>query len=131
MSAPTKRSTEAQVKKYSPITISPTAVVSETAILSGTYPITIGSNTVIHPRATIVSEHRPVIVGDNCIISERTTVGSKSKIVDSAEEEQDEVNLEDGVSIEVGAQVEARRIGRGSVVGVNARIKKGAILGKV
>lgn len=32
--------------------------------------------------------------------------------------------------IEVGATVEARRVGEGSVIEVNAKVGKGAILGK-
>jgi dynactin-6 len=41
------------------------------------------------------------------------------------------VFIENGVVIETGAVVEARKIGEGSVVEVNARIGRGAIVGKV
>lgn len=37
----------------------------------------------------------------------------------------------DGVVIEVGAVVEAQSVGDGTVIEVNARIGKGAVLGKV
>lgn len=39
--------------------------------------------------------------------------------------------IENGVVVEVGALVEAKRIGEGSVIEINARIGKGAVIGKV
>ena len=39
--------------------------------------------------------------------------------------------IENSVVLEVGAIVEAKRIGEGSVIEVNAKIGKGAIVGKV
>ncbi len=39
--------------------------------------------------------------------------------------------IENGVVVEVGAIVEAHRVGEGSVIEVNARIGRGAVLGKV
>ena len=39
--------------------------------------------------------------------------------------------LEDYVVVEVGAVVEARRVGEGSVIEVNAKVGKGVVMGKV
>jgi hypothetical protein len=47
------------------------------------------------------------------------------------EEEQTCVQLDDGVVVEIGARVEARRVGAGSHVGVNAHVGRGAVVGQV
>ena len=39
--------------------------------------------------------------------------------------------IDNGVVVEVGAVVEAKRIGEGCVIEVNAKIGKGAVVGKV
>ena len=41
------------------------------------------------------------------------------------------VFIEDYVTIEVGAMVEAKRVGEGTIIEINARICKGAVIGKV
>jgi len=40
------------------------------------------------------------------------------------------VIIEDGVTLEVGAVVEAKRVGQGSVIEINAKVGKGATVGK-
>lgn len=67
-------------------------------------------------------------MGSNCIISERSQIGLQS---DPPDDEEYGVVIENGVVVEVGAVVEARRVGEGTVVEVNAKIGKGAVLGKV
>lgn len=39
--------------------------------------------------------------------------------------------IDNGVVVEVGAVVEGKRIGEGSVIEVNAKVGKGVVLGKV
>lgn len=39
--------------------------------------------------------------------------------------------IEDNVVIEVGAIVEAKRVGEGCLIEVNAKVGRGAVLGKV
>jgi dynactin-6 len=39
--------------------------------------------------------------------------------------------IEDCVVIEVGATVEAKHVGEGSIIEINARVGKGAVIGKV
>ncbi len=41
------------------------------------------------------------------------------------------LTLEDGVIVEIGAKVEARIIGECTHVGINCRVGKGAVIGKV
>ena len=117
-----------------PTSISASAIIAETASLAGTYPINIGDNTVIHPRAKLTSSHAPVIIGKSCIISERCLVGHTSATPETGlknGEDQSAVQLENGVVVEVGAKIEARLVGEGTHIGVNSRVGKGAIIGKV
>jgi dynactin-6 len=41
------------------------------------------------------------------------------------------VILEDYVVLEVGAVVEAKRVGEGSIIEINAKVGRGAVIGKV
>ncbi|KAG4443824.1 hypothetical protein IFR05_000724 [Cadophora sp. M221] len=110
-----------------PTKLSSSLVIAEQTALAGTHLITLGSNTVIHPRTKLNSGYAPISVGSNCIISERSQIGLQS---DPPEDDEYGVVIENGVVVEVGATVEARRIGEGSVIEVNARIGKGAVVGK-
>ncbi|KAJ5809763.1 uncharacterized protein N7503_001981 [Penicillium pulvis] len=60
-----------------PVKADPTTTIADTAVFQGKYPITIGANTVIHPRARFYSYEGPIIVGDGCIISEKAVIGAQ------------------------------------------------------
>jgi len=111
-----------------PTTLASSLVIAENASLTGTYLISLGPNTVVHPRTKFNSTYAPITVGSICIISERSQIGLQSEAVG---DEDEGVVIENGVVVEVGAVVEAKRIGEGSVIEVNAKIGKGAVLGKV
>jgi dynactin-6 len=111
-----------------PTSLASTLVIAENASLTGTNLITLGSNAVIHPRTKLNSTYAPITVGSNCIISERSVIGYQTV---PAGDETEGVVIENGVVIEVGAVVEAKRVGEGSVIEVNAKIGKGAVVGKV
>jgi dynactin-6 len=111
-----------------PTSLASTLVIAENASLTGTNLITLGSNTVIHPRTKLNSTYAPITVGSNCIISERSVIGYQTV---PAGDETEGVVIENGVVIEVGAVVEAKRVGEGSLIEVNAKIGKGAVVGKV
>ncbi|KAL1297315.1 hypothetical protein AAFC00_004866 [Neodothiora populina] len=110
-----------------PCTIHPSATVSDKAIITGSHPVTIDEGCVIHPFAKITSTIAPVRIGKHCIIAERTSTGLSTE---SAASENSVVVIEDNVSIESGAVVEAARVGAGSVVEVNARLGPRAVVGK-
>ena len=111
-----------------PTSLSSMLVIADNASLTGTHLITLGSNTVVHPRTKLSSGFAPIQIGSSCIICERSSIGLQSA---PSEDEKEGVVIENGVIVEVGATVEAKRIGEGSVIEVNARIGKGAIIGKV
>lgn len=123
----TKRSTTASAAPKPPISFAPAISISDSASLVGTMLITIRSDTVIHPRAKVISSFAPVTVGNACILSERSAVGLQSPSDDQPEG----VVIEDYVVIEVGAIVEAKYVGEGSIIEINARVGKGAVIGKV
>ncbi len=116
-----------------PTTISPSTIISETASLTGTRPITLSAHSVIHPRAKLVSTHAPVKIGEWCIISEKASVGLLL-LPHKGEENSDGgegVELFRGVVVETGAVVEARSVGEGTVVEAGAKVGSGAVVGKV
>jgi dynactin 6 len=123
----TKRSTIAPAAPKPPISFAPTISISDLASLVGTKLITIRSDTAIHPRAKVISSYAPVTIGKACILSERSAVGLQSPSDDQPEG----VVIEDCVVIEVGAIVEAKHVGEGSIIEINARVGKGAVIGKV
>ncbi len=111
-----------------PTSLASTLTIAEQASLTGSHLITLGSNTVVHPRARFNSVHAPITVGSNCIICERSSIGYHSE---TANDERQGVTIENGVVVEVGAVVEAKTVGEGTVIEVQAKIGKGAVLGKV
>ncbi|KAJ5637868.1 hypothetical protein N7490_007747 [Penicillium lividum] len=59
-----------------PVKADPTSTIADTAVFQGKYPVTIGANTVIHPRARFYTYEGPIIIGDGCIISEKAIIGA-------------------------------------------------------
>ncbi|KAI6245412.1 Dynactin subunit 6 [Erysiphe necator] len=110
-----------------PTSLDSALIISEQASLTGKNLISLGSNTVIHPRCKLNSLNGSIIIGNCCIISERCRIGLQSE---PTQADAEGVVIENSVVVEPGAIVEARRIGEGSVIEVNSKIGKGAILGK-
>jgi dynactin-6 len=111
-----------------PTSLASSLIIAEQASFTGIYLITMGSNTVVHPRARFNSAHAPITVGSNCVICERSSIGFQSE---TAESDRQGVVIGNGVVVEVGAVVEAKTVGEGTVIEVQAKIGKGAVLGKV
>ncbi|CAK4030203.1 Hypothetical predicted protein [Lecanosticta acicola] len=120
--APSKRSSAAAPpsEPKPPLKIHSLAVISERAQITGSKPIEIGENTIIHPHAAIRSAGGSVTIGDNCTVSETAIVGN----------EEGDVVIGDGVNIETGAIVQAKSVGDGSVIDIKATVGKGAVIGK-
>lgn len=125
-----KRQSTAPPPPKPPAAISSSVTIADNASVTGTYLISIGSLTVVHPRTKLTTLYGPLTVGKNCIISERCNIGLQSAggegiVVGEG------VAIGDGVVIEVGAVVEGKEIGDGCIVEVGAKIGKGAVVGKV
>lgn len=69
-------SSSASSTPRAPLSIHPSSVVADTAVLQGTYQIAIGAGSVIHPRARLYSFEGPLVIGDGCIIGEKSVIGS-------------------------------------------------------
>ncbi|KAE9373454.1 trimeric LpxA-like protein [Stipitochalara longipes BDJ] len=122
-----KRASTMPAPPKPPISLASSLIIAEHASLTGTNLITLGSNTVVHPRARFNSAYAPITVGSNCIVCERSSIGFHSE---AAADERQGVVIENSVVIEVGAVVEAKTVGEGTVIEVQAKIGKGAVLGK-
>jgi len=113
-----------------PVQFSSSVTIAESAVLTGSHPIVVHSESVIHPRARIESLGGRISVGRRCIVHERSTLGAvgvSGRIAEKA------VTLGDYVTVEVGASIEAGDtvIGDGTTVGVQAKVGAGAVIGKV
>ncbi|PWY94471.1 trimeric LpxA-like protein [Aspergillus sclerotioniger CBS 115572] len=73
---PHPRPSQSHPPVRAPITAHPSATISETTLIQGSHPISIGSGTIIHPRARIYSHEGPIIIGNGCIISEKSVIGA-------------------------------------------------------
>ena len=107
-----------------PCTINLSATIADKAQLTGSHPVEIGENVVIHPYARIRAEGGKVVIGKNSVIYERAIVGTAEGAGGG------DVVIGDYVNIETGATVEAKSVGDGTTVEVSAVVKKGAVLGK-
>ena len=124
-SAPSKRPQSTAVATAKPqCRIHPTAIVADKAQITGSYVVDIGENVVIHPHARIKAEHGNVVIGKGCQIAEKAIVGPPEN------ETETDVVLGEGVSIESGVVIEAKKIGDYSTIEVNAEIRAGALVGK-
>ncbi len=100
------------------------ATVADKAQITGSHLVEIGEDVIIHPYARLKAEHGQIFIGKGSIVSEKAVIGRTE-----GGEDVDCV-VGEGVSIESGAVIEARRIGDHSTIEVNARLGKGAIVGK-
>ncbi|PNS16641.1 hypothetical protein CAC42_4605 [Sphaceloma murrayae] len=105
-----------------PCKIDNKAIISDKAMLVGSYTISIGPNAVLHPFAKIDATQAPVTIGEYCIICERATVGGGSQ--------GHAVVIGGHTVVETGAIVEASTIGKGSTVGAFARLGPASELGQ-
>jgi dynactin-6 len=105
-----------------PTKIHPTAIIANHALLTGTYPITIGAGAVIHPYAKIIASEGPVDIGEGCIIWEKAIVGGEGEGA---------IKLSRNVVIETSALIEAGVvIGENSIIEAQAKVAEGAIIGR-
>ena len=124
--SPVNRSSTSKLPT-APLKITPTTLISASASCTGTYPITLESNTIVQLRACLNSQHGPIRVGIGCIISERASIGLSSP--PKSEEEANGVTLSEGVFIGACASVEGASIGAYTVIEAGAKIGKGTVIG--
>ncbi|KAI5789079.1 hypothetical protein EDC01DRAFT_717724 [Geopyxis carbonaria] len=106
--APKARLSEAHVPPP-PCDLASTSIIADAAQLTGTHRVRVGGNSVLHPRCKLNSALGPITIGAHCIISERTLLAAPGP---------EGLTLEDGVTVETNAVVEATRLGAGTTVEV-------------
>ncbi|KAL5373171.1 hypothetical protein DPSP01_012924 [Paraphaeosphaeria sporulosa] len=133
--------------KHTALFIDPSALVAQHAGFTGTQPITVGPNAVLHPHAKVSSALAPVVIGENVVLWERAKIGvgmgdsmdeskrnsvasmaSRTSVRDSSRGEG--TVLGRNVTVEATAVVEAAEVGDGSVIEVGAYVGKGCVIGK-
>lgn len=148
--APDRRSSTvpkrtSMLPKPSSIVVDPSVLIAQHAQLTGTHPITLGPNTVLHPHSRISSALAPVSLADGVIMYERAKVGigmgaeldaeskrtSMASARSSANIRHEGVFLGRNVVVEANAIVEAAEVGEGSVIEVGAVLGSGCVVGKV
>jgi dynactin-6 len=149
---PTDRRTSSIQKRQSVLPkpaslfLDPSVLVAQHAQLSGTLPITVGPNAVLHPHTKISSAVAPVVIGEGVIVYEKVKIGvgmgasqaidsRRSSVMSTASTRDssrgDGTVLGRNVVIETGATIEAAEIGEGTVVEVGAIVGRGCVIGKV
>lgn len=135
--------------KPSSIVLDGSVLIAQHAQLTGTHPITISSNSVLHPHSKISSALAPVFLGEGCVVYERAKIGvgmgaeldvdsRRSSMASSRSSTSmrdpmraDGVVLGKYVVVESNAVVEAAEVGEGSVIEVGAVLGRGCVIGKV
>jgi dynactin-6 len=131
--------------KPSSLTLDSSVLVAQHCQFAGTYPITVGADTILHPHSKISSALAPVTLEEGVIVYERVKIGvgiggdtedSRRSSVQSAASARDSMTAKGtvigpNVVIETGAIIEAAEIGEGSVIEVGASIGRGCVIGKV
>lgn len=115
-----------------PVSVHSTTTVSETATFHGIYPITIGSGTVIHPRARLYSFEGPIQIGDGCIIGEKTLIGDNEPNSSSSTDASGGILTRISSSVVIGPQSTIRTgsyIRSAAVVDSLAIINRNATIG--
>ncbi|CAO2655637.1 Nn.00g044400.m01.CDS01 [Neocucurbitaria sp. VM-36] len=151
-SAPDRRSSTVPKRtsllpKPSSINLDASVLVAQHAQLTGTQPITIGPNSVLHPHSKISSALAPVVLGEGCVVYERAKIGvgmgaeldaeSRRSSMASSRNSASTGSIRDegtvlgrNVVVESNAIVEAAEIGEGSVIQVGAVLGRGCTIGK-
>ncbi|ORY12834.1 trimeric LpxA-like protein [Clohesyomyces aquaticus] len=129
-SSSSKRQSTA-LPKPSSIFLDPSVLIAQHAQLTGTHPITVGPNTVLHPHCKISSAHAPVVMWEGVVVYERARVGVENpRVMRTDTSRGDGVVLGKNVVIETGCVIEASEIGEGSVIEVGANIGVGCVIGE-
>ncbi|KAF9447261.1 trimeric LpxA-like protein [Macrolepiota fuliginosa MF-IS2] len=92
-------------------TIHSKAVVCQDVELKG--DITIGSGTIIHPKATIFAIAGPIVIGSGCIIEEGAVIVNRKKEI---------MRIGDDNLFEIGSRIECPSIGDFNTVSTRARV---------
>ncbi|KAJ7577077.1 trimeric LpxA-like protein [Mycena floridula] len=92
-------------------TIHSKAIVCQDVELKG--DITIGSGSIVHPKATIFAIAGPIVIGANCIIEESSIIVNRRKEV---------MRIGDDNLFEIGCRIECPSIGDSNTLSTRSRV---------
>ena len=103
------------------------SVVCQEAEIKG--EVTIGSRTVIHPKARIIAEAGPIIIGDNNLIEEQATIVNPVSI-DDGDVDQEKITMKIGSHnvFEVASQCSAVSVGDNNILEAKCKVGRQTIL---
>ncbi|PWZ00227.1 trimeric LpxA-like protein [Testicularia cyperi] len=93
-------------------------IIPQEADLRG--DISIGSGTVIHPKATILALQGPISIGSDCIIEETAVIVNRSRNL---------LKIGDSNLFEVGCRIEASVIGSNNIFEVRSKVASNVAVG--
>ncbi|CBQ73727.1 related to Dynactin 6 [Sporisorium reilianum SRZ2] len=100
------------------LTVGTRVVIAQDADLRG--EISVGSGTVIHPKATILALQGPISIGSNCIIEETAVIVNRRSAP---------IRIGDNNLFEVGCRIEAASIGSYNVFEVRSKVASNVAIG--
>lgn len=123
------------------VKIAATAIVCEEAILEG--DITIGENTIVHPKCSILATGGPIVIGDGNVLEEGVVIENVSplnQVIEEAVEiqaatEQPVMTIGNGNLFQAGCSIRARLIGNDNLfepkchLAINSIITSACIIG--
>jgi len=115
------------------VKIAPGAVVCNECELKG--DITIGTKTVIHPKAKIIAESGPIIIGENNLIEEQCEIINIEEIEDTETSTVPVMIIGNNNVFEVGSELHSLKVGDNNVMeaksylGRQTNLANGCIVG--
>ncbi|KAL2738739.1 dynactin subunit 6 [Vespula squamosa] len=110
------------ISRRSNLKIASGAVICDESILKG--DITIGTGTVVHPRASILAEAGPIIIGEGNIIEEMATITNRLP-PDAPESTMIPVQIVGNYNVfEVDCICEAHKVGDNNILETKAHISR-------
>ncbi|TKY85409.1 hypothetical protein EX895_005571 [Sporisorium graminicola] len=100
------------------LTVGTRVIVAQDADLRG--EISVGSGTVIHPKATILALQGAISIGSNCIIEETAVIVNRRSAP---------IKIGDNNLFEVGCRIEAASIGSYNVFEVRSKVASNVAIG--
>lgn len=106
-----KRASLSTLFRRDNLTVGTRVIIAQDADLRG--EISVGSGTVIHPKATLLALQGPISIGSNCIIEETAVIVNRKSTP---------MRIGDNNLFEVGCRIEAASVGSYNVFEVRSKV---------
>lgn len=116
--SPSPRRTLSTIFRRDNLTVGTRVIIAQDADLRG--EISVGSGTVIHPKATILALQGAISIGSNCIIEEAAVIVNRRSAP---------IRIGDNNLFEVGCRIEAASIGSYNVFEVRSKVASNVAIG--